>query len=690
MSIRFSYYNSDLGIRQTTPTGHLTIEECTKIIRSVDLKLKTDLLRRIQEPKKKKDLKESLPYVTFSGTFSSRANDKLMERSNYFCIDLDHVGGLKEINDIEKTVSNNYPPALSFISPSGEGIKIVFKINPDAGSHLDFFNAIQSFIKKKTGKDIDEQCKDISRACFLCHDPGIVTETPAILGQEFLEEYLPKTEALKGSISVDKMPNLDFAKLGDELASYNSAKQHTDDKLTFSPGHRNHYIVALTDTCNRFGVSEQFLNSQMQEFVQDDFTLQEIQAVIKSRYSHQEWHGIAKKQELQLDDCPYIRVGTDYYKIIKKSNRWGIIQMDYKRWNRETLSGDFGRKYLKAIPKFDDFCMVPDNINYQQIINNQVNLYNQPCHIPTPGEWPWTKILLEQIFGEQYELGIRYMQILYCYPQWATVILVLVSSKQKTGKTTFVNWISMIFGNNSAVISSMDFQSAFNGHFAKKNIVMIEETLFDKKLTIEKLKALATQKQLSVNQKYIDQFNLEFFGKIILTSNYEDRFAQISNEETRFFVRKLGTPRLLNINIEDDLLKEIPAFIYYLKTLPPLERKDRSGFTTEELKNDSLVAVKKESQHETSKELRILLTDFFDNHENIVEFYASAIDIKNRFFPNEYRTGASWLLRVLKEDFGIQPSVKTERYTPFGEEMAISKTGRPYRFCRDSFQSETE
>jgi len=689
MSKQFSYYNSDLGIRQTIPTGQITIEECAEIIRSSDLKLLTDKLRRTQDPKRKKELKEKLPYVTFSGTFTSRANDMLIKRSRYFCVDLDHVGGLKEINKVEKIICDSYPQAMSFISPSEVGVKIVFLIDPDAGSHLDFFYAIKNFINQKTGKDIDEQCKDISRACFLCHDPHVVTETPKTLGKDFLTEFLPKTEPLKEQTSVDITSNPKSSQHIDEAASYDSAKQHTDGKLTFRPGQRNQYIVTLADTCNRYGVSEQFLLSQIRKFVQDDFSMEEIKASIKSRYNHQEWHGIAKNQHLQVDDFSFIRVGIDYFKIIGKTNRWGFTQIEYKKWNKDTIVTDFGKEFLKTIPKYDDFCMAPDNLYYKQIINNQVNLYSPPYHTSSEGDWSRTKEFLKHIFGEQYELGIRYMQILYCYPHWSTVILVLVSAKQKTGKTTFVNWISMIFGSNASIISSMDFTSVFNGPYATKNIIMIEETLFDKKLTIEKLKALATQKQLSVNRKNIDHFNLEFFGKIILTSNYEDKFAQINEEETRFFVRKLDSPKVLNVNIEDDLKKEIPAFLYHLINLPPIERKDRSGFTTEELKNDFLAAVKMESKTETSKELRIALTDYFDNHEEISEFYASAIDIKSKFFANDYRTGASWLIRVLKEDFGMLPG-KCQRYTLFGENMVQTKTGRPYRFFRVDFQSETE
>jgi hypothetical protein len=311
-------------------------------------------------------------------------------------------------------------------------------------------------------------------------------------------------------------------------------------------------------------------------------------------------------------------------------------------------------------------------------------MYAPFYHSPKPGDWTWTKRLLEHIFGDQYEQGLRYLQILYLYPERQTVILVLVSAERGTGKTTVLNWLNMIFGDNMALLSAQDFLNNFN-FYAKKNIIAVEETLFEKKLTVERLKALATQKHISVNEKFIPQYMLPFYGKIILTSNYEDKFAQVDSKEIRFFVRKLGDPIHINHAIETELLREIPAFLYHMKSLPLVDwTVSRSGFTADELKNENLTAVVRAGRHDVIKELVIMLDDYFNIHEKLDQFYAAAIDLKKEFFPYDNRNNANWIGAALKEDLNMLPGEK-RRYVPFEKETESSKTGTPYLFKRIDF-----
>jgi hypothetical protein len=390
----------------------------------------------------------------------------------------------------------------------------------------------------------------------------------------------------------------------------------------------------------------------------------------------------------------YIRVGVDYFKKITKPDRFGINRVELKRWKKEEILTDHGKEYIKSIPKFDDFIIIPSNTDYQAIQNNFYNLYNEFQHKPEPGAWGWTKRVMHHVFGDQYELGLRYLQLLYMHPERMAPILVLVSEERETGKTTFLNWLNMIFGANMVIIGASDLTNDFNHQYATSNIIAVEETLIEKNITVEKLKALATGKFVSVNQKWVSQFKLPFFGKFILTSNNEDKFARIDDAEIRFFIRKLSKPagEYVNHNIEADMVKEIPAFLAFLNTLPPIDFSvSRTGFTTAELDNENLRVVKEESRQGLYKDLQIYFADYFDQNEDKHEVYATPTDIKNEWFKHNSRIEPHYIKSVLKKEFKLEP-LKLMKYAPLNgggefEGKLITKAGRPYKFERKTWKS---
>ncbi len=379
--------------------------------------------------------------------------------------------------------------------------------------------------------------------------------------------------------------------------------------------------------------------------------------------------------------CPYMRVGCDYYRQVEDIDRFGTKNMKVVPWKKAEIIQDHGKKYLDTIPKFDGFTMVPSNTNYQRIIKGRYNLYNPFPWIPKRGEWIWIKRLLEHIFGDQYDLGIRYMQILFQHPERQTIILALVSEARETGKTTFLNFIFQVFQSNVVVLSTSDFLSSFNP-YARHNIICIEETFLDRAVTIEKLKAMSTAKMLTINEKYVTPYSIPFYGKVILTSNLEDKFAKVDPAETRFFVRKLGKPKFTNHSIEQDLLREIPAFLHHLDTLPKVDWSvSRSGFTPDELTNESLLSVKKESRSGLAKDLEMRIVDFFEG-DGVDQFYATVKDIKTKWFYDNSRIEWNYIRHTLKKDFKMTP-LDRQRYRAFND--SLEDWGRPYVFKRVDF-----
>ena len=385
----------------------------------------------------------------------------------------------------------------------------------------------------------------------------------------------------------------------------------------------------------------------------------------------------------------YIRIGTDYFKRIKKIDRYEVNRTTIKKWKRQELIDDYGRDFLAVIEKFDDFTISPNNKKYKRIVNNCYNLYHAFDHKPMPlkdytGEeqWKWTKQLIEHIFGsseEEFERGTRYLKILYDYPTQVLPILVLISAERQTGKSTFINYMSLLFGANTVIINPQDIGSTFNSTFAEKNIIMIEESHFDSRQSLEKIKNLATQKEISVNSKHVTQYSIPFFGKIIITSNDEHKFSKIDEEEIRYWVIKVPSlkDKTKNHNIVMNLRDEIPAFLCYLGTLPePDFSKDRMVFTAEEITTEAL-----------HKEILIYLDNHAQQNTSIEEFYFTGINIKEKFFSHNHRYGIDYVNKVLRTNIDFERAEKTMRFFPLEakDNYTDKLVGRPYIYKNPYF-----
>lgn len=384
-----------------------------------------------------------------------------------------------------------------------------------------------------------------------------------------------------------------------------------------------------------------------------------------------------KRGDFVKPENRYIRVGIDYFKVIEKEDRYGIVRTELKKWSKDEIKLDHGHDMLKAISKYDDFVLIPNNRDYSQTSGDFYNLYAPFQHRSKEGDWQWTKVLLQHIFGEQYDIGIIYLQCLYLYPKQALPVLVLVSKERQTGKSTFIDWLLMIFGANMSLIFPTDLSRTFNGSYSRSNIIAIEETVVDQSHVVEKIKALSTQKTINANLKNVNDFQLPFFGKIILASNNERKFMKVDSEEIRFFIRKINTPTITNHNILNDMIAEIPAFLYFLESLPvPDFKKSRMVFSPEELANDSLKSVKNESHTWLYKELVGIFEDQFNNFFVGELMKATPKEIKDTFFSHNSNVSSSFVRDVLVDEFKFKKAPKNESYKSLTIET--HKTGQPF------------
>lgn len=117
------------------------------------------------------EAKKLLPAVMWSGKFKRRSNDALEAYSGLLCADVDKVGA-EAAERLLCTLSNDPHVAGGFISPSGNGLKVVFRVSDDPAKHGESFAAVRHYMREHYSVTIDEACKDVSRLCFVSYDEG--------------------------------------------------------------------------------------------------------------------------------------------------------------------------------------------------------------------------------------------------------------------------------------------------------------------------------------------------------------------------------------------------------------------------------------------------------------------------------------------------------------------------------------
>jgi len=173
-------------------------------------------------------------------------------------------------------------------------------------------------------------------------------------------------------------------------------------------------------------------------------------------------------------DVPYIRVGCDYFKVFVKKDRYGVDRKIIKGWKKDEIKQDHGKRIMEHIHLYDDFTIVPDNTNHKINHDGCYNLYapfNHEIknHIVKEEEIKHSLSFLRHIFADDYDMGLQYLKIIYEQPMQALPILCLISQERSTGKTTFLNWMDMIFGDNYIQINPKELESQFNYNYAVKD-----------------------------------------------------------------------------------------------------------------------------------------------------------------------------------------------------------------------------
>ncbi len=208
-------------------------------IRTGRYKDKIESLRTLEDKKERDKIKATLPSICWSGEFTKRANDAVKIHSGYVCIDFDHVENLKSF---KARICKDQYTYMAFISPSGDGLKVVIKIPANISTHADSCRAITDYYKVET---LDE-FRDIARVCYISYDEDIFINPDSKIFSKLLEEKKSNKQQVFYPTE----------RLSDSKEIYDKIVTWLDGKETYMDGNKHNYLVKLSSACLRFGINQ--------------------------------------------------------------------------------------------------------------------------------------------------------------------------------------------------------------------------------------------------------------------------------------------------------------------------------------------------------------------------------------------------------------------------------------------------
>ena len=148
-----------------------------------------------------------LDYVTPSGTFAYCNDAGLLSHSKVLCMDLDDIVPVWEVNsvfydltpecynmatkesdDVEQLKwrligDTQFNTVMAYRSPRGNGLKWWLEIDPARCDHRTWFQGVRNYLMARYGltdHQVDKMCGNVSRACYLSHDPLVYLRTDLI------------------------------------------------------------------------------------------------------------------------------------------------------------------------------------------------------------------------------------------------------------------------------------------------------------------------------------------------------------------------------------------------------------------------------------------------------------------------------------------------------------------------------
>lgn len=232
------------------------------------------MIRSCKDKGERNEYKKLLPAICFSGQFNKRSDSSLILHSGIICLDFDDYEKKKDMLQDKETLSKDKYVYSVFISPSGNGLKVLVKIPQDPDNHVNYFNSLQ---KHFDSDHFDKTCKNVSRVCYESYDPLIYINENSSVWDKIDEPEYKEVNTYRDRPTI---PITDENKVVDILVKW------WTKKYPMVEGQRNQNVFILAMAFNDYGINRSLAGYVLSQYVTEDFTHAEIERTISSAYAN--------------------------------------------------------------------------------------------------------------------------------------------------------------------------------------------------------------------------------------------------------------------------------------------------------------------------------------------------------------------------------------------------------------------
>jgi energy-coupling factor transporter ATP-binding protein EcfA2 len=456
---------------------------------------------------------EKLGYFNIGLFKENYRSDKNLISTEFMLFDFDHMGG--DINEHKNKLKDNPAVYAVFISPSGDGLKVIFRLDKPITDPT-FFSRLYKHYALEFGAALGktaDKTSDVSRPCFFSFDQKM-----------YINEY-----AIPLSVDLDSTYNRPLLNKGrptreESLQSLQGAVE----------GSRHNSLVSNIGLL----LSKNFDKEFIQEFaeswnlrntppLQPSEVLETIENVCDSYMRSDELEGYYS-QGKEIYEIGFVKdkffiekIGKDKFNIkildrFIKKQRLGEVIHDLDQAVKDGYFRLVVEKHIKHLARVD-YITDPDitNNEYQVLLDEgaiQVKFSMLPVNVKDNN---FVEAYLDKTFG-QYKVFIKNYLAAYCYTNYQKLPTMIFYGERGSGKSTFAELLLGICPQVSTQWSGNEEAFSYEG---EKKLLLVEENNTDKTSQYKTLKKYTGQKYSTVHKKFKDPYMVMNNMNIVICSN---------------------------------------------------------------------------------------------------------------------------------------------------------------------------